>query len=151
MNLLYVACEIFLSYSWIALFINSFLSATILPLSSEVLFLALLAKNNESILFLWFIATLGNSLGGITNLALGRFFPKRFTDDSHSKSFATAEKWIKQYGAYTLLLSWVPIIGDALCIIAGWQRLNIKTCILYLTLGKGLRYLVLTLPYIALT
>ncbi|SES70939.1 YqaA family protein [Thorsellia anophelis] len=133
--------------AWLALFINSFLSATILPLSSEVLYLTLLHIGNYPVWFLWLIATIGNSLGGITNLIIGRLFPEKITSQPKTKMLIIATKWIKCYGYYSLLLSWVPLIGDVLCIIAGWQRLNLKKCVFYLTLGKATRYLVLSLPF----
>jgi membrane protein YqaA with SNARE-associated domain len=63
---------------------------------------------------------MGNSLGGLTNVILGRFFPLRKTSRWQEK----ATGWLKRYGAATLLLSWMPVIGDLLCLLAGWMRIS---------------------------
>ncbi len=63
---------------------------------------------------------MGNSLGGLTNVILGRFFPLRKTSRWQEK----ATGWLKRYGAVTLLLSWMPVVGDLLCLLAGWMRIS---------------------------
>ena len=63
---------------------------------------------------------MGNSLGGLTNVILGRFFPLR----EKSRWQEKAVGWLKRYGAATLLLSWMPVIGDLLCLLAGWMRIS---------------------------
>lgn len=83
-------------------------------------------------------ATMGNSLGGVTNVILGRFFPLRKTSRWQEK----ATGWLKRYGAATLLLSWMPVIGDLLCLLAGWMRIPWGRTI-FLCLGKALRYVAL--------
>lgn len=147
MDILNFITQILSSLNWMALLINSFLSATILPLSSELLYLALLKMGQYPIWFLWLVATTGNSLGGITNLFIGRIFPEQKSHKQNKRLVLTATRWIQRYGTYSLLLSWVPIIGDVLCVVAGWQRLDIKLCALYITLGKASRYLILTIPF----
>lgn len=84
-------------------------------------------------------ATMGNSLGGVTNVILGRFFPLRKTSRWQEK----ATGWLKCYGAATLLLSWMPVIGDLLCLLAGWMRIPWGRTIFFLCLGKALRYVAL--------
>jgi membrane protein YqaA with SNARE-associated domain len=121
------------------LFLSAFVSATVLPGNSEIVLIAVLAKFPalfwESIV----IATLGNTLGGMTSYAIGRLFPKRIE--------GKALDWMTRYGEWALLLSWVPIIGDALCVAAGWLRINAWLTLLMLALGKCARYLALALGW----
>ncbi len=103
-----------------SLFASSFLSATLLPGNSEVVLVAMLLSGVSQPWLLVLIATMGNSLGGLTNVILGRFFPLR----EKSRWQEKAVGWLKRYGAATLLLSWMPVIGDLLCLLAGWMRIS---------------------------
>ncbi|AGN85403.1 MULTISPECIES: YqaA family protein [Enterobacteriaceae] len=123
--------------SLLSLFSSSFLSATLLPGNSEVVLVAMLISHVSQPWLLVVIATMGNSLGGLTNVILGRFFPQRKTSRWQEK----ATDWLKRYGAAALLLSWVPVIGDLLCLLAGWMRLSWGPVVIFLCLGKALRYL----------
>lgn len=123
--------------SLLTLFTSSFLSATLLPGGSEALLVGLLLTGSGSVWTLILIATIGNSLGGMTNVILGRFFPKRSESRWHGK----AKDWLTRFGAATLLLSWMPLIGDLLCLLAGWLRLSIGPVLFFLCLGKALRYM----------
>ncbi|PDO84120.1 YqaA family protein [Kosakonia pseudosacchari] len=123
--------------SLLSLFSSSFLSATMLPGNSEVVLVAMLISHVSQPWLLVVIATMGNSLGGLTNVILGRFFPQRKTSRWQEK----ATDWLKRYGAAALLLSWVPVIGDLLCLLAGWMRLSWGPVVIFLCLGKALRYL----------
>jgi len=119
-----------------SLFASSFLSATLLPGNSEVVLVAMLLSGVSQPWLLVLIATMGNSLGGLTNVILGRFFPLR----EKSRWQEKAVGWLKRYGAATLLLSWMPVIGDLLCLLAGWMRISWGPVLFFLCLGKGLRY-----------
>ena len=119
-----------------SLFASSFLSATLLPGNSEVVLVAMLLSGVSQPWLLVVIATMGNSLGGLTNVILGRFFPLR----EKSRWQEKAVGWLKRYGAATLLLSWVPVIGDLLCLLAGWMRISWGPVLFFLCLGKALRY-----------
>ena len=119
-----------------SLFASSFLSATILPGNSEVVLVAMLLSGVSQPWLLVLIATMGNSLGGLTNVILGRFFPLRKTSRWQEKAVG----WLKRYGAATLLLSWMPVIGDLLCLLAGWMRISWGPVLFFLCLGKALRY-----------
>ncbi|MDN2485551.1 YqaA family protein [Kosakonia sacchari] len=123
--------------SLLSLLSSSFLSATLLPGNSEVVLVAMLISHVSHPWLLVVIATMGNSLGGLTNVILGRFFPQRKTSRWQEK----ATDWLKRYGAAALLLSWVPVIGDLLCLLAGWMRLSWGPVVIFLCLGKALRYL----------
>ncbi|EHC83863.1 Putative membrane protein [Salmonella enterica subsp. enterica serovar Senftenberg str. A4-543] len=137
--------------SLLSLFASSFLSATLLPGNSEVVLVAMLVSGVSHPWVLVLTATMGNSLGGVTNVILGRFFPLRKTSRWQEK----ATGWLKRYGAATLLLSWMPVIGDLLCLLAGWMRSICFTkisswmripwgrTIFFLCLGKALRYVAL--------
>lgn len=107
--------------SLLSLFASSFLSATLLPGNSEVVLVAMLVSGVSHPWVLVLTATMGNSLGGVTNVILGRFFPLRKTSRWQEK----ATGWLKRYGAATLLLSWMPVIGDLLCLLAGWMRIPV--------------------------
>lgn len=124
--------------SLFSLFSSSFLSATLLPGSSEAVLVALLLAGKSEPGLLVLIATIGNSLGGLTNVILGRFFPLRKTSRWQEKATA----FLRRYGAVALLLSWMPVIGDLLCLLAGWMRLSWGPVIFFLCLGKALRYAV---------
>ena len=119
-----------------SLFASSFLSATLLPGNSEVVLIAMLLSGVSQPWLLVLIATMGNSLGGLTNVILGRFFPLR----EKSRWQEKAVGWLKRYGAATLLLSWMPVIGDLLCLLAGWMRISWGPVLFFLCLGKALRY-----------
>lgn len=119
-----------------SLFASSFLSATLLPGNSEVVLVAMLLSGVSQPWLLALIATMGNSLGGLTNVILGRFFPLR----EKSRWQEKAVGWLKRYGAATLLLSWMPVIGDLLCLLAGWMRISWGPVLFFLCLGKALRY-----------
>ncbi|AJB72028.1 YqaA family protein [Enterobacter hormaechei] len=122
-----------------SLFVSSFLSSTLLPGNSEVVLVAMLLSGVSQPWLLVLIATIGNSLGGLTNVILGRFFPLR----EKSRWQEKAVGWLKRYGAATLLLSWMPVIGDLLCLLAGWMRISWGPVLFFLCLGKALRYVLL--------
>ena len=122
-----------------SLFASSFLSSTLLPGNSEVVLVAMLLSGVSQPWLLVLIATMGNSLGGLTNVILGRFFPLR----EKSRWQEKAVGWLKRCGAATLLLSWMPVIGDLLCLLAGWMRISWGPVLFFLCLGKALRYVLL--------
>ena len=117
------------------LFIAAFVSATILPGNSEIVLIAVLAKHPETFWWAIAIATLGNTLGGITSYWLGRLIPDR--------ADSRALDWLRRYGSSLLLLSWVPLVGDAICVAAGWLRLPAWRSALLLAIGKLVRYLII--------
>ena len=79
------------------------------------------------------VATVANALGGMTSYAIGRFLPAKPEKNK-------ALTWLQRYGEWMLLLSWVPLIGDALCVAAGWLRINPWLTLLMLAIGKCARY-----------
>ena len=122
-----------------SLFGSSFLSATLLPGSSEALLIALLVAKKASVFGLIVAASVGNTLGGITNIFLGRLLPLKRQGRWHD----TAITWLHRLGPAALLLSWLPVIGDLLCVLAGWMRFAWLPVLLFLAVGKTLRYIVI--------
>ena len=119
------------------LFSTGFISATLLPGSSEINLIATLKLGDNPIWLILLVATIGNTLGGITNYWIGRLFPEK---KPKSKYVHKAKKWLKKYGYWCLLLSWLPIIGDPLCIAAGWLRMHHWLCLVAIASGKAARY-----------
>ena len=127
------------SLAYASLFGSSFLSATLLPGSSEALLIALLIAKKTSVYGLLLAASLGNTLGGLTNIFLGRLLPLKRQGRWHD----TAMTWLHRLGPAALLFSWLPVIGDLLCVLAGWLRFAWLPAMLYLAVGKTLRYIVI--------
>jgi len=122
------------------------LAATLLPLGSEALLLYDISLGYD-ISLLILVATIGNTLGSIVNYFLGLkgvdfLISKKYTKEKQLKD---ARKIFKKYGAFSLLLSWVPIIGDPITFIAGVLKYDIKKFILIVFLAKGARYVVVSL------
>jgi membrane protein YqaA with SNARE-associated domain len=123
------------------LFLSAFLAATLLPGGSELALLAYLGWQPGALWSAIAVASVGNTLGGITSVAIGRFLPQMPPDRWSER----ARSWVERYGAVILVLSWLPLIGDALCVLAGWLRLKWAPVTGWMALGKTLRYLVLGL------
>ncbi|WP_137939399.1 YqaA family protein [Chitinivorax sp. B] len=121
-------------FDWalLGLFASAFLSATVLPGNSELALLAYLKFVPQQVVLAVTVATAGNTLGGLSSYWLGRFAPP----PAEGKSLS----WLRRYGATALLLSWVPVVGDALCIGAGWLRLKAFPVAMMLLIGKAVRY-----------
>lgn len=126
------------------MFSGAFLAATLLPGGSEVLLLGLLNQAENDPLSLLIVASIGNTLGALTSFYLGWIgrFAKSPQDFSHPR-YQRALKWFERYGTLTLLLSWLPLIGDLLCLLAGWLKLPIIRSTLMILIGKTLRYSVI--------
>lgn len=114
------------------LFVSSFLAATLLPGGSEAVLFALLRLHPELLWPALILATVGNTLGGLSTYVLARLLPQKLGE----KPLALARRW----GAPVLVLAWAPVVGDALCVAAGWLRLAWLPCTLWMALGKALRY-----------
>ncbi|MCL7928637.1 YqaA family protein [Halomonas llamarensis] len=126
----------------LSLFVIALASATLLPGGSEV-WLARQWCLNEPALALWGVATLGNTLGSLINVGLGRYarqFQDRRWFPASPQGLARAERWYHRLGEYSLLLSWLPVIGDPLSVLAGVFRLPWWRAMLWILLAKGTRY-----------
>ncbi len=125
--------------TYATMFASSVLSATLLPGSSEVLLTGLLLSGKTQVISIVVVAALGNILGGLTNIIIGRCLPLK----QQGRWQHTAKAWLHRWGPAALLLSWLPVIGDLLCVIAGWLRFDWLPVVFWLTVGKTLRYAVL--------
>jgi len=134
----------YFSVGYVGLFFASFLSATILPLSSEGILLLMLTQGYDPTLCL-IVATIGNSLGGLTNYALGLLgnlnWLKRI-GISHMK-IRSFEHRIQTYGYWLAFFSWVPFVGDPLSVALGYFRVSFWRFFGLMVLGKAVRYAVL--------
>ena len=125
----------------LAVFVVAFISATLLPMGSEPLVFAVIKARPDLFWLTLLLATLGNTLGGVVNYGLGYGAKKATTREKQSTWFA----WLQRYGAKTMLLAWLPVIGDPICLLGGWLRLPFWACVGYMAVGKFLRYLVITM------
>ncbi len=123
-----------------SVFVISFVSATLLPLGSEPAVYGLVTLRPELFWPAIFVATTGNTLGGMLDYWLGYGAKQALAPKSHGHALA----WLEKYGAKSCLLSWLPIVGDPLCAVAGWLKLPFWPCVLYMAIGKFLRYLIMT-------
>jgi len=126
-----------------AVFTVSFVSATLLPMGSEPVLFGYLKLNPDMFWVAILVATIGNTLGGMLDWLMGFGASK-----AHEKLLGPKEhkllKWFEKLGPQALLLSWLPIVGDPLCAVAGWLRLPWLPCLMYMAIGKFLRYLTMT-------
>ncbi|WP_187429407.1 Inner membrane protein YqaA [Roseobacter fucihabitans] len=132
--------------AYIVLFGSAFAAATILPMQSEAVLVALLLSGAHSASGLVIIATVGNVLGSVVNWYLGRYllhFRHRNWFPASEARLEQAQNWYRRYGRWSLLGSWVPVIGDPLTLVAGVMREPLPTFLLFVTIAKGTRYLVL--------
>ena len=133
---------------YIILFTSSFASSTILPGHSEITLTALITQKKYEIFYLLFFASLGNILGSVFNWYLGLYFLKF----KNKKWFPFQENHINKvsksflkYGKWSLLLSWVPFIGDALTLVAGMFRVPLHQFIIIVSVAKIGRYIFVSL------
>ena len=130
--------------AYLTLFILSLLSATLLPGGSEALLLYDISQNYNLTLLL-IVATLGNTLGSLINYVIGLkgieyLLSKNIAKKSHLDK---AHCYFEKYGAWALLLSWVPIIGDPITLIAGVLKYDVKWFIMIVLFAKGARYIMI--------
>ncbi len=132
--------------SYFQLFIISFLAATILPLSSELILSTMLLTDSFDKYLLLVVASFGNILGSSVNWYLGKkilIFKNKKWFPANERQIAKGEIYFKKYGIWSLLLAWVPIIGDPLTIVAGILRVKFFTFLLLVSISKISRYIFL--------
>lgn len=123
-----------------SLFFSSFLAATLLPGGSEAVLFGVLKGYPETLWAALLVATIGNTLGGMISFGMGWLLPQ-------TQQLKHVEK-LRRYGTPALLLAWVPLLGDALCLAAGWLRLNPWQAALFMAVGKFARYWVIALAIV---
>jgi len=141
-------------WAYFLLFVSALGAATLLPLQSEAVLLALLAEGSQSIFWLIVIASLGNVLGSCVNWYLGlkieQYKNKKWFPISESKMLQ-AQNIYQKYGFWSLLLSWVPVIGDPITLIAGLLKENFVRFLVIVTMAKVGRYLCIYLMWYQFT
>jgi len=126
-----------------ALFGSAFLSATLVPMASEGVLAGLVAAGGHDPWVLWVVASAGNVTGAVVNWAMGRGIA-RFQDRRWfpvtKPQMDRATAWFQRWGVWTLLLSWLPMVGDALTIVAGAMRVGLGRFVVLVAIGKAARY-----------
>jgi membrane protein YqaA with SNARE-associated domain len=123
-----------------SVFVISFVSATLLPLGSEPAVFAVVKANPAMFWPAILVATVGNTLGGALDYLIGYRAKLAFAKERKTRWFG----WLARYGPKTMLLAWVPGIGDPLCTLGGWLHLPFWPSVAYMATGKFLRYLCMT-------
>ena len=122
---------------------SAFISSTLFPGGSEAVLAYLVADAKHPLFLLIIVATVGNTLGAMTSWGIGRLISIRYSTERLSK--ATQQKAVERlqkYGSPVLLLSWLPVVGDPLCVAAGWLRIHWLPSLVFIAVGKLLRYIV---------
>lgn len=144
--------------SLLSLFMSSFLAATLLPGGSEAVLFAVIKAYPGTLWSALILATLGNTLGGMVTFGMGWLLPRRQGGDKSSgppsaysaqvqtRQLKHVDK-VRRYGTPALLLAWAPLIGDALCLAAGWLRLSWWQASLFMAAGKFARYWVIAMAF----
>jgi membrane protein YqaA with SNARE-associated domain len=126
-------------------FVVAFVSATLLPLGSEPAVFGLVKLNPDMFWPAVLVATAGNTLGGAFTWWNGYGAERAYEHLKHNKPpNARALRWLQRLGAKACLLSWLPIVGDPLCAVAGWLKLPFWPCVFYMAIGKFMRYFTMT-------
>jgi membrane protein YqaA with SNARE-associated domain len=127
-----------------AVFISGLLSSTLLPGNSEAVFSIALLDDPQSLYALLAAVTIGNTLGGMISWGMGRAIAIRYPANSLIRpSQIRALSIIQRWGSPALLLSWIPVIGDPLCVAAGWLKISFIPSLIFVLAGKFSRYAVL--------
>lgn len=125
-------------------FVVSFVSATLLPMGSEPAVFGLVKLNPNLFWPAIVVATAGNTLGGMVSWWMGwgthHAVDKWRNSGTHNRALA----WLQKLGPKACLLSWLPVVGDPLCAVAGWLQMPFWPCVLYMAIGKFFRYLIMT-------
>ena len=131
-------------YSLIGLFLSAFISSTLFPGGSEAVVVYMAIQEAYPLMQLWWVASTGNTLGGMTSWLLGYWIACRYPAQGLVKpEQQRALTWIQSWGSPVLLLSWLPVVGDPLCMVAGWLRMHWLICAVMILTGKAARYAVL--------
>ena len=133
--------ESLLEYGLIGLFIGSFLAATVVPFSADVLVIGMLIAGANPVATI-VVATAGNWLGGITSYGIGRAGKWEWIEKLHVKreSLEKQQRRIERFGAPIALLTWVPFIGDVFAVALGFYRVKFIPAIFWMLIGKGARF-----------
>ena len=123
-----------------SVFVLAFVSATLLPMGSEPAVFAYTKLNPDHFWLVVVVATAGNTLGGALDYWLGRGAKKAIAPHAQTRYL----HWFERLGPKALFFSWLPVVGDPLCAVAGWLRLSFLPCLAWMAIGKFLRYSLMT-------
>lgn len=126
------------------IFVVSLISATLLPLGSEPAVFGLVKLNPALFWPAVLVATAGNTVGGAISWWTGYAAERVYENVSHQRGRLRALQWLERFGPKACLLSWLPVVGDPLCAVAGWLQLSFWPCVLYMAIGKFARYVTMT-------
>ena len=135
-------------YGLVTLFVVSLVSATLVPVGSEFAVIGLIKLNPSLFWPAMAVATVGNTIGGAISWWTGYGAEALYERLQHKPLQLRALGWLRSFGAKTCLLSWLPVVGDPLCALAGWLRLPFWPCVAYMAIGKFVRYVGLTVALI---
>lgn len=123
------------------LFVSAFISSTIAPGGSEAVLAYMVSEHKIQVPVLIIVATVGNTLGAITTWFLGVITEKKYPVEAVlSKKKLKAIDTVRKWGRWTLLFSWLPIVGDAFCFAAGWLKFSMLSSLILIFVGKLTRY-----------
>ena len=125
-------------------FIVAFVAATLVPLGSEPAVFGLVKLNPDMFWPAILVATVGATLGGMLTWWMGYGAEHAYEHLTHKHPKFRALRWLRKFGPKACLLSWLPVVGDPLCAVAGWLQLPFWPCTLYMAIGKFGRYLIMT-------
>jgi membrane protein YqaA with SNARE-associated domain len=129
----------------VAVFVIAFVSATLLPLGSEPAVYLVVRADPDMFWPVVLVATVGNTLGGVTSWWIGYGAEKAVEAVKHHEPrHSRAMRWLQRFGPKACLLSWLPVVGDPLCAVAGWLKLPFWPCVGYMAVGKFLRFVFYT-------
>ena len=128
------------------IFVVAAVSATLLPMGSEPVVLAYVSANPDMFWTAVVVATAGNTLGGAISWFMGAGAHAALDKATHKEhpTNAKALLWLQKFGPKACLLSWLPVVGDPICAVAGWLRMPFWPCVFYMAIGKFLRYALMT-------
>jgi membrane protein YqaA with SNARE-associated domain len=125
-------------------FVVALISATLLPVGSEFVVIGLVKLNPELFWPAVLVATLGNTVGGAISWWTGYGAEALYEKAKGKPAQLKAIEWLRSFGPKACLLSWLPVVGDPLCAVAGWMKLPFWPCLGYMAIGKFLRYAMAT-------
>ncbi len=133
---------------YFSLFLSSFFAATLLPAQSEAVLAFQLTSNKNNLIYLIFVATLGNVIGSLVNWYLGKFclkYKEKKWFPIKVNQLEKGQKYYRKYGRFSLLFSWLPVIGDPITLVAGVLKEPLWSFLILVTIAKGLRYIFVVL------
>ena len=136
--------ESLLEYGYIGLFIGSLLAATVIPFSSDILLIGMLAAGGDIVVTV-IVATVGNSVGGMISYAMGYYGEWEWLEKWFKIKRETLEKQkvkVDKYGSWLAFWSWLPFVGDVFAIALGFYRTNVKLTAIFMFVGKSIRFII---------